>query len=119
MAKMRKLSDRAVYGLEIMKQAGVKMAFGTDLLGALHVRQSTEFKLRGQVLPAIDILRSACSIGAELLGQTGQLGCIRPHALADLLVVEGNPLEDISILAKGGESLSVIMTNGQFHKRTI
>jgi hypothetical protein len=34
-------------------------------------------------------------------------------------VVEGNPLEDISILAKGGESLSVIMTNGQFHKRTI
>ena len=119
MAKLRKLSDRALAGLEIMKQAGVKMAFGTDLLGALHVRQSTEFALRGQVLPAIDILRSACSIGAELLGQTGQLGCIRPQACADLLVLEGNPLEDISILAQGGESLSVIMTNGQFHKRMI
>ena len=119
MDKMRRLADRALASLEVMKQAGVKMALGTDLLGALYVRQSSEFALRGQVLPAIDILRSACSIGAELLGQTGQLGCIRPGALADLLVVEGNPLKDITILAKGGESLAVIMTNGRFHKRTI
>ena len=119
MEKLRRLCDRALAGLEVMKQAGVKMALGTDLLGALHVRQSTEFALRGQVLPALDILRSACSIGAELLGQKGQLGCIRPQALADLLVVEGNPLEDISILGKGGDSLAVIMTNGRFHKRTI
>ena len=119
MEKLRRLSDLALTGLEIMKEAGVKMAFGTDLLGALHVRQSTEFTLRAQVLPAIDVLRSACSISAELIGQAGQLGCIRSGALADLLVVEGNPLEDISILAKGGERLAVIMRNGQFHKRTI
>jgi imidazolonepropionase-like amidohydrolase len=114
MEKLRSLCDRALAGLDVMKQAGVKMAFGTDLLGALHVRQSTEFALRGQVLSSIDILRSACSISAELIGQTGQLGCIRPHAFADLLVVEGNPLEDISILAKGGDNLAVIMTNGRF-----
>jgi len=119
MEKLRRISDRALGGLEVMKQAGVKMAYGTDLLGSLHVRQSTEFTLRAQVLSAIDILRSACSIGAELLGQQGQLGCIRPQALADLLVVQGNPLEDISILANGGENLRVIMTNGRFHKRTI
>ena len=119
MEKLRRISDRALAGLEVMKQAGVKMAYGTDLLGSLHVRQSTEFTLRAQVLSNIDILRSACSIGAELIGQQGQLGCVRPQALADLLVVEGNPLEDISLLAKGGDSLAVIMTNGRFHKRTI
>ncbi len=119
MEKLRKVSDYTLSGLEIMKRAGVKMGLGTDLLGALHVRQSSEFSLRGQVLAPIDILRSACSINAELLGQTGRLGCIREGAAADLLVVDGDPLQDISILAAGGERISAIMKDGQFHKRAL
>jgi imidazolonepropionase-like amidohydrolase len=103
MEKLKRVGDRGLASLEIMKEAGVKMGFGTDLLGSLHVRQSTEFTLRAQVLPAIDVLRSACSVNAELLGQAGMLGSIRAGAAADLLVVDGNPLEDISILATGGE----------------
>jgi imidazolonepropionase-like amidohydrolase len=95
------------------------MGFGTDLLGSLHVRQSTEFTLRAQVLPAIDVLRSACTVNAELLGQTGKLGCIRKGAIADILVADGNPLEDLSVLASGGDRLSIIMKEGRFHKRTI
>ena len=84
--------------LEYLKRAGARMGLGTDLLGSLHVRQSTEFTLRARVLPAIDVLRSACSVNAELLSQTGTLGCIRAGAMADILVVDGNPLEDISLL---------------------
>ena len=117
--KLRRIGDRAFAGLEIMKRACVKMGLGTDLLGAQHVRQSSEFTLRAQVLPAIDILRSACVVNAELLGQAGRLGAIREGATADLLVVNGNPLEDISLLAAGGEHLVVIMKDGRFHKRTI
>jgi len=60
---------------------------GSDLLGPQHVRQSTEFTLRAQVLPAIDVLRSACTVNAELMGRTGRLGCIRKGAAADLLVI--------------------------------
>jgi imidazolonepropionase-like amidohydrolase len=119
MEKLRRVSDAALSSLEIMKWAGVKMGFGTDLLGALHVRQSSEFGLRAKVLPAIDVLRSACAVNAELLGQTGRLGCIREGAVADLLVVDGNPLEDISLLSSGGERLTVIMKDGRFHKRLI
>jgi imidazolonepropionase-like amidohydrolase len=119
MEKLKRVGDRGLASLEIMKKAGVKMGFGTDLLGSLHVRQSTEFTLRAQVLPAIDVLRSACSVNAELLGQAGMLGSIRAGAAADLLVVDGNPLEDISILATGGDRLSVIMSEGRFHKRAI
>jgi imidazolonepropionase-like amidohydrolase len=78
------------------------MGLGTDPLGALHVRQSSEFTLRAKVLPAIDVLRSACTVNADLLGQTGNLGSIREGAIADLLVVDGNPLEDISVLGAGG-----------------
>lgn len=117
MDKLRRIADSALTSLEIMKRAGVKMAFGTDLLGALHVRQSTEFTLRAQVLPAIDILRAACSTAAELIGQSGRLGCIREGAVADLLVVDGNPFEDISVLSSGGARIPVIMKDGKFHKR--
>ncbi len=117
-AKLRKIGDSALKGLDIMKHAGVKMGFGTDLLGQQHVRQSTEFTLRAQALPAIDILRSACSVNAELMGQTGKFGCIRKNAAADLLVVDGNPLDDISLLAGDRKGIAMIMKDGQFHKRT-
>ncbi len=117
--KLARVSHRAIESLDILKQAGVKTGFGTDLLGAQHIRQCTEFTLRAQALPAIDILRSACSVNAELLGQSGTLGCIRPGAAADLLLVDGNPLDDISLLARNGEALAVILKAGRFHKRRL
>lgn len=119
MDKVGRVADAALSSLEIMKSAGVKMGLGTDLLGSLHVRQSTEFTLRAKVLPAIDILRSACTVNAELLGQTGTLGCIRHGATADLLVLDGNPLEDMSVLGSAGERIPIIMKDGRFHKRAL
>ena len=120
MDKLRKgRGERALPGLEIMKKAGVKMGLGSDLLGPLYTRQTSEIALRARVLPALDVLRSACAVNAELLGQEGRLGCIRAGAFADLLVVDGNPLQDISILCGAGERLAVIMAAGLFHKRTI
>lgn len=118
MDKLRRVSDYAVSGLTILKRAGVKMGLGTDLLGPQHVRQSSEFTLRAQALPPLEILRSACSINAEILNQAGRLGCIREGALADLLVVDGEPLTDVAVLTNP-ENLRVIMKEGQFHKRTI
>ena len=117
--KLEMVADSALTGLETMKRAGVKMGLGTDLLGAQHVRQCTEFTLRAQVLPAIDVLRAACSVNAELMGEAGRLGSIRKGAAADLLVVNGNPLEDIGVLARNGEALAVIMTDGRFFKRAL
>ncbi len=117
--KLEMVGDSALTGLEIMKRAGVKMGLGTDLLGAQHVRQCTEFTLRAQVLPAIDVLRAACSVNAELMGEAGRLGCIRKGAAADLLIVNGNPLEDIGVLARNGEALAAIMIDGRFFKRAL
>ena len=117
-AKLKGLGDRAMAGLEIMKAAGVQLGFGTDLLGPHYVRQGTEFELRARVLPPLDILRSATSINARLLNQEGVLGCIRQGAAADLLVVQGNPLEDISILARpNGEGIAAVMKDGRFSRR--
>ncbi len=119
MEKLKGVADSALTSLEVMKRAGIKMGFGTDLMGVLHVRQSTEFTLRAKALPAVDVLRSACAVNAELIGQKGKLGCIREGAVADVLVVDGNPLEDISVLGSGGDHISIIMKDGRFHKRTI
>jgi imidazolonepropionase-like amidohydrolase len=119
MEKLKRVADSTLGSLEIMKKAGVKMGLGSDLLGTLHTRQSTEFTLRAKMLPAIDVLRSACVVNAELMGQAGKLGCIRAGAFADVLVLDGNPLEDMSVLGSGGDRIPIIMKDGVFHKRAI
>jgi imidazolonepropionase-like amidohydrolase len=88
--------------LEHCRKAGVKMAYGSDLLGALEDEQTGEFQIRGAVMPAIDIIRSATLIGAEIVRQDGKLGVIEPGAFADLLVVDGNPLKDLGLFKDGG-----------------
>ncbi len=116
--KLRRVHERALAGLEVMKRAGVKMGFGTDLMGRHHTRQGTEFSLRRQVLTPFDILQSATAVNAELLQMQGKLGVVKPGALADLIVVDGNPLENIDLLAAAnGHHLTHIMVDGRIVRR--
>ncbi len=114
--KLQQVLDVGTRSLEIAKAAGVKMAYGTDLLGELHRCQSDEFRIRGSVLSAADVIRSATETGAELIGMSGQLGAIVPGAYADLLVVDGNPLEDLGLLQEDGRFLPGIIQGGRFVK---
>jgi imidazolonepropionase-like amidohydrolase len=117
--KLRRVAAAALESLEILHAAGVKMGSGSDLLGALHTRQTSELELRARVLPTLEVLRSACAVNAELIEQSGRLGCVKAGAMADLLIVDGDPLEDIGVLCGAGERLAVVMTQGRFHKRAI
>jgi imidazolonepropionase-like amidohydrolase len=105
--------------LELCREAGVKMAYGSDLLGALEDEQTVEFQIRGRVMPAIDVIRSATLIGAEVIRQDGRLGTIQPGAQADLLLVDGDPLEDLGLFKDGGPHLAAIMKAGRFHKNIL
>lgn len=118
-AKLSGVFEPMLRSIEYMKRAGVKMGFGTDVSGQLQHRQCSEFSLRAEVLTPHDILVSATSTAAEIMRQDGRLGVIAPGAEADILVVDGNPLEDIRILDKDGAALSVIMKAGRFHKKMI
>jgi imidazolonepropionase-like amidohydrolase len=93
------------------------MAFGTDLLGELHVRQSDEFAIRAQVLPAAEILASATTIAAELIGMQGKLGIIAEGAIADLIVVNGSPLDDITVLANPDKNILLVMKAGKIYRQ--
>jgi imidazolonepropionase-like amidohydrolase len=82
----------------------------------MQALQSREFEIRAQVQPAVDILRSATVIGAQLVRLEGQIGVIAPGACADLLVVDGNPLDNIRLLARPAETLRVIMKAGRLYR---
>jgi imidazolonepropionase-like amidohydrolase len=117
LAKNEIVIEGALRSLEICRRAGVPVAFGTDLLGELQVEQSREFSLRAQVVSPIEVLRSATTIAARVLRREGVLGCLRPHALADLIAVDGDPLKDLSLLEGQGRHLTLIMKGGRFHRR--
>ena len=111
-AKIEQVRTAGLSSLEVFKAAGVKLAFGTDLLGGSHDLQSEEFLIRAQVQSNLEVLQSATLIGAELLGQSGRLGEIVPGALADLLLVDGNPLDDLTCLTGQGERIPLVMQGG-------
>ena len=113
-AKIEAARRGGLQSLEIFAAAGVPMAFGTDLLGESHRLQGDEFRLRADALGNLAAIRSATRTAAELLRMEGKLGAIIPGAVADLLVVDGNPLTDISCLAGQGERLAAIMKAGSF-----
>ena len=116
-AKLAQVADQALEGLAVMRDADVKMGFGTDLVGDTYMLQGTEFTHRAKVLQPIDILRSVCSINADLLRETGRLGRIQPGATADLVVVDGDPLNEIRLLARPqGAGLWLVMQGGYIVK---
>ncbi|MBS0421057.1 MAG: amidohydrolase family protein [Proteobacteria bacterium] len=115
--KLRVLHERMITSLGHMNAAGCKLGFGTDLLARQHTRQGLEFTMRKEVFSPYEILHQATALSAELLRVEDQLGQIKAGYLADLLVVNGNPLENIELLAQNGSRLTHIMKDGVFHKR--
>jgi len=117
MAKLAEVREAGLGSLEILQSAGVKIGYGTDLLGPMHRHQSREFVIRAEAMSPFDIIRSATIVNAELLNRPGELGVVAPGARADLITVAGNPLADISLLDGQGEHLTHIMKDGVFYKR--
>jgi imidazolonepropionase-like amidohydrolase len=117
LAKLGDVREAGLRSLEILQAAGVKIGFGTDLLGPMHRHQSREFVIRAEATAPFDIIRSATAVNAELLDRSGELGLVAPGARADLIAVDGDPLADISLLDGQGEHLTHIMKDGVFYKR--
>ncbi|MGJ5129777.1 amidohydrolase family protein [Bradyrhizobium oligotrophicum] len=114
-AKIADVRDAGLRSLGIYRDAGVKMGFGSDLLGPSQRLQSDEFRIRAEILGAREVIASATVIGAEVLGMQSKLGRIVPGAFADLLVVEGNPLRDVSCLLGQGDHIPLVMKAGKVH----
>jgi imidazolonepropionase-like amidohydrolase len=118
-AKIETVRVAGLRSLEIMRDAGLTMAFGTDLLGAMHRHQSREFEIRGRVLRPIEILRSATQHAARLLRMDDRIGRVAPGFLADLIVVEGDPLSDIALLSRPERSIRMVMQGGRMVREAL
>ena len=119
-ASVAKVADVLGAGLEaltMLHETGVLMGYGSDLLGGMHPWQSDEFVIRGRHMPAHDAIRSATLDAAKLMRMEGEIGAIAAGAHADLIVMDGDPLEDLSRLTGQGRHMRAIMKDGAFVKR--
>ncbi len=111
-SKIDVVLDAGIRAVEMAYRAGVPMAYGTDLLGAMHRRQLDEFTLRAEVVSPADLLRTATVTGATLLRMDDRIGRLAPGYSADLIAFAGDPLQDIRIMTQLPQRLSLIMKQG-------
>ncbi|WP_369414335.1 metal-dependent hydrolase family protein [Microvirga puerhi] len=112
----------------LAKEHKIKTAFGTDLLfsSAIATRQGFMLTHLKRWYDNADILAMATSVNGELLAMSGprnpyqgKLGVLEDNALADLLVIDGNPIDDIGLIANPDKNLAVIMKDGKIYKNTL
>ncbi len=112
----------------LAKKHNIKTAFGSDLLFSSEqaTRQGVMLTHLKRWYDNADILRMATSVNGELLALSGprnpypgKLGAVEKDALADLIVVNGDPIADIALLGKPDASLAMILKGGRIYKNTI
>jgi imidazolonepropionase-like amidohydrolase len=121
---IRKTESVAAAHLESAKKAyraGVTMAMGTDAGTPfnMHGENLKELELLQTIgMTPVELIRAATSIAARVLGMEGEIGSLEEGKLADLIVVDGDPLQDITIL-QNREKMPAIMKDGQFYKMAV
>jgi imidazolonepropionase-like amidohydrolase len=118
---IRKIDEARASGIRALRyayEAGVRIASGSDLLGPLQDRKARELEIKTEVMSPMEALISATKTNAELFGMERNIGTVEEGKLADLLVVEGNPLENIAVLQKR-DNLRLIMKGGRVVKNRL
>jgi imidazolonepropionase-like amidohydrolase len=113
--KIDEARELGIQALRFAREAGVRIASGSDLLGPLQDRKARELEIKTEVLSPMESLVSATKTNASLFGMEDEIGTVEEGKLADLLVVDGNPLENIAVLQKKS-NLMLIMKGGRAFK---
>ncbi|WP_146340588.1 amidohydrolase family protein [Nesterenkonia sp. NBAIMH1] len=98
--------------LRLADEGGVNIAYGSDLLGGMRGWQSHEFSIRARVQSPGSILRSATTTAAKLLQSEGDLGVLAEGAYADLVLLDRNPLDDVTVLSDPETAISHVFSRG-------
>jgi imidazolonepropionase-like amidohydrolase len=115
---IRKIDEAREFGILALRyayEADVRIASGSDLLGPLQDRKARELEIKTEILSPMESLVSATKTNATLFGMEDKIGTVEEGKLADLLVVDGNPLENIAVLQKKS-NLKLIMKGGRVFK---
>ncbi len=112
LAKNRGVFEAGQRAVETARAAGVQLGLGTDLLGEAQPRQNHEFAIRAELEPAADVLRSMYVTNVKLCRLEGRIGRVAPGLLADVVVVDADPLTELSALAEPDAVVSTIISRG-------
>jgi imidazolonepropionase-like amidohydrolase len=127
-ARQQQAADGLDNLLTLCKKHNAKVGFGSDLLMDMEVKKTLceEFTNRTKWFSNAEIMHQATALNGEILALSGprnpypgKIGVIEEGALADILLINGNPLKDISILTKPEENLLLIMKDGKIYKNLI
>lgn len=115
--KIVAVNKRTLDAVEACAAAGVKLGLGCDLHGAAFLKtQGRELMLRGEVQAPFEVLKSATSVNAEIVQRKGELGQVTPGALADLILIDGDPMTDLSVFEHSSETVRLVMLNGRVRR---
>lgn len=117
--KLKVVKDAGLKSLEICRSVGVQIGLGTDLLGDSFDHQSREFVVRSEIESSRETIRSATRVNAKILNQEGQLGVIQEGAIADVLLLQGNPFTEPEVLQNQGEKIPIIIKAGKIVKNSL
>lgn len=109
--KINKAKAKGLESLEVARAAGLKICSGSDVLASMQPLKSLELGFKAQVLGAHAAILSATRTNAELFGMADQIGTVEEGKLADLILVDGNPLDDISVL-QDARKVALVMRDG-------
>jgi len=128
-AKFNEAKKAAEQTYRLAKKYGLKLAWGTDTFGSLELQatQSQEFSMRAKYFSSFEVLNQATGLNGQLLALSGRrtpypdgkLGLLEKGAYADILIVKGNPLKDVTLLSDPKKNIEFIMKDGKIYKNSL
>ena len=110
--KNEEVLDGGRRALGLATAGGVRVGYGSDLLGDMRRHQSAEFRLRAEIISPLEVIRSATSTAAEIVRLPGLAGAVAPGSYGDLVVTDADPLDDIGALAEPAR-LQMVVQGGR------
>ena len=117
--KINQALEKAHDSLAIAHRLGLKIGSGSDLLGPMQVHKARELELQAKVMGEMGALMAATKTNAEVVRRENDLGTIEAGKLADMILVDGDPLKDISVIQDYKEKIVLIMKGGGVYKNIL
>ena len=111
--------DRGAGAVDVARRIGIKIGSGSDLLGPMQVHKGEQLALLARVLGPMGAIVATTQTNAEIIGQQDHLGTIAAGKLADLILVSGDPLADMTVFQDYAENITLIVQGGNIHKNIL
>ncbi|MBN2125697.1 MAG: amidohydrolase family protein [Deltaproteobacteria bacterium] len=114
--KLQIVGNKGREALEMAWRAGARIGSGSDIIGPLQHLKGRELALKAEVMGPMGAIVSATRTNAELMGISDRIGTLDPGKRADLIVLDGSPLEDMRLFERGLERVVLVMKDGKILK---